>query len=96
MQARPILIRATEGGDYDELIDPRLEGNFDAQEMLCMVACAAASIRHSARRRPKMSQVNFFLTFAKMTFSNSKFKMYSVLAIDIYTLYLVDCTCFRR
>ncbi|XP_015166250.1 proline-rich receptor-like protein kinase PERK4 [Solanum tuberosum] len=55
--ARPILIRATEGGNYDELIDPRLEGNFDAQEMLCMVACAAASIRHSARRRPKMSQI---------------------------------------
>ncbi|KAK4378356.1 hypothetical protein RND71_000218 [Anisodus tanguticus] len=55
--ARPILIRATEGGDYDELIDPRLEGNFDAQQMLCMVACAAATIRHSAKRRPKMSQV---------------------------------------
>ncbi|XP_006365092.1 putative proline-rich receptor-like protein kinase PERK6 [Solanum tuberosum] len=55
--ARPILIRATEGGNYDELIDPRLEGNFDAQQMLCMVACAAATIRHSAKRRPKMSQV---------------------------------------
>ncbi|MCD9643596.1 hypothetical protein HAX54_031199 [Datura stramonium] len=55
--ARPILIRATEGGDYDELIDPRLEGKFDAQQMLCMVACAAATIRHSAKRRPKMSQV---------------------------------------
>lgn len=59
IQARPILIRATEGGNYDELIDPRLEGNFDAQQMLCMVACAAATIRHSAKRRPKMSQVSF-------------------------------------
>ncbi|CAN4119705.1 unnamed protein product [Withania somnifera] len=56
-RARPILIRATEGGKYDELIDQRLEGNFNAQEMLCMVACAAASIRHAARRRPKMSQI---------------------------------------
>ncbi|KAJ8530164.1 hypothetical protein K7X08_036999 [Anisodus acutangulus] len=54
--ARPILIRATEGGDYDELIYPRLEGNFDAQQMLCMVACAAVTIRHSAKRRPKMTQ----------------------------------------
>lgn len=63
IQARPILIRATEGGDYDELIDPRLEGKFDAQQMLCMVACAAASIRHSAKRRPRMSQVSFLLLF---------------------------------
>ncbi|KAM3291701.1 putative proline-rich receptor-like protein kinase PERK6 [Capsicum chacoense] len=55
--ARPILLRATEGGDYDELIDPSLEGKFDAQQMLCMVACAAATIRHSAKKRPKMSQI---------------------------------------
>nr|XP_016439343.1 PREDICTED: putative proline-rich receptor-like protein kinase PERK6 [Nicotiana tabacum] len=55
--ARPILSRATEGGNYDELIDLRLEGKFDAQQMLCMVTCAAASIRHSARRRPKISQI---------------------------------------
>lgn len=47
-----------EGGNYDELIDPRLEGKFDRQQMLCMVTCAAASIRHSSKRRPKMSQVS--------------------------------------
>ena len=55
--ARPILMRAVEGGDYDELVDPRLEDNYDADEMLRMVACAASCIRHSARRRPKMSQI---------------------------------------
>ncbi|XP_060176120.1 putative proline-rich receptor-like protein kinase PERK6 [Lycium barbarum] len=55
--ARPILDRATEGGNYDELIDPRLEEKFDGQQMLCMVICAAASIKHSAKRRPKMSQI---------------------------------------
>ncbi|XP_015165127.1 putative proline-rich receptor-like protein kinase PERK6 [Solanum tuberosum] len=55
--ARPILNRAIEGGNYDELIDPRLEGKFDRQQMLCMVICAAASIRHSSKRRPKMSQI---------------------------------------
>lgn len=59
-QARPILMRATEGGSYDELVDPRLENNYDPEEMLRMVACAAACIRHSARRRPKMSQVQVF------------------------------------
>lgn len=55
--ARPILMRAVDGGDYNELVDPRLLGNYDADEMLRMVACAAACIRHSARRRPKMSQI---------------------------------------
>ncbi|PIN06752.1 Serine/threonine protein kinase [Handroanthus impetiginosus] len=55
--ARPILIRFTEGGSYEELVDPRLENNYDPQEMLRMVASAAACIRHSARRRPKMSQI---------------------------------------
>ncbi|KAL0422744.1 UNVERIFIED_CONTAM: putative proline-rich receptor-like protein kinase PERK6 [Sesamum latifolium] len=55
--ARPILIRVTDGGSYDALVDPRLGDNYDPQEMLRMVHCAAASIRHSARRRPKMSQI---------------------------------------
>ncbi|KAK1358693.1 hypothetical protein POM88_043167 [Heracleum sosnowskyi] len=55
--ARPILMRAVDGGDYNELVDPRLLDNYDADEMLRMVACAAACIRHSARRRPKMSQI---------------------------------------
>lgn len=57
VQARPILMRAVEGGDYNELVDPHLQDNYDPDEMLRMVACAAACIRHSARRRPKMSQV---------------------------------------
>ncbi|CAA2997075.1 proline-rich receptor kinase PERK6 [Olea europaea subsp. europaea] len=55
--ARPILMRVTEGGSYEELVDPRLENNYDPQEMLRMVHCAGACIRHSARRRPKMSQI---------------------------------------
>ncbi|CAH9056267.1 unnamed protein product [Cuscuta europaea] len=55
--ARPILMRAAEGGSYEDLVDPRLENNYDPQEMCRMVACAGASIRHSARRRPKMSQI---------------------------------------
>ncbi|PKI71041.1 hypothetical protein CRG98_008622 [Punica granatum] len=39
------------------LADPRLEKNYDSSEMARMIACAAASIRHSARHRPKMSQI---------------------------------------
>ncbi|GAB2247929.1 hypothetical protein Droror1_Dr00007811 [Drosera rotundifolia] len=42
---------------YMELADTRLEQNYSSEEMAHMVACAAVSIRHSARRRPKMSQI---------------------------------------
>ncbi|XP_057482202.1 proline-rich receptor-like protein kinase PERK7 [Actinidia eriantha] len=55
--ARPLLERAIEDGNYEELVDPRLENNFLPHELARMIACAAASIRHSARRRPKMSQI---------------------------------------
>ncbi|PSS26052.1 Proline-rich receptor-like protein kinase [Actinidia chinensis var. chinensis] len=55
--ARPILMRATEGGSYEELVDPRLENDYDPQQMQCMVVCAAGCIRHSARSRPKMRQI---------------------------------------
>lgn len=56
-QARPILLRALDDGNYEELLDPGLEKNYNPQEVVRLIACAAASIRHSARRRPKMSQV---------------------------------------
>lgn len=55
--ARPLLMRALEEDNVDSLIDPRLQNEFDPNEMTRMVACAAACTRHSAKRRPKMSQV---------------------------------------
>ncbi|XP_009112492.2 proline-rich receptor-like protein kinase PERK4 [Brassica rapa] len=55
--ARPIMVRALEEGNFNELADVRLEGNYNPQEMARMVTCAAASIRHSGRKRPKMSQI---------------------------------------
>ncbi|XWS33749.1 hypothetical protein CRYUN_Cryun22dG0110200 [Craigia yunnanensis] len=55
--ARPLLARALEDGNHDHLVDARLELNYNLHEMQRMVACAAASIRHSARKRPKMSQI---------------------------------------
>ncbi|XP_010943774.2 proline-rich receptor-like protein kinase PERK15 [Elaeis guineensis] len=55
--ARPILSRALADGDYDQLADPRLDGNYDPMEMARMIASAAASVRHSAKKRPKMSQI---------------------------------------
>ncbi|KAL1061801.1 hypothetical protein V6Z11_D13G037400 [Gossypium hirsutum] len=55
--ARPLCERAMENGNFGELVDRRLENNFVHHEMVSMVACASASIRHSARRRPKMRQI---------------------------------------
>lgn len=55
--ARPLCAKAMETGVFEGLVDPRLEDNYDKQEMARMVACAGASVRHSARRRPRMSQI---------------------------------------
>ncbi|XP_010432413.1 PREDICTED: proline-rich receptor-like protein kinase PERK5 [Camelina sativa] len=55
--ARPLSLKAAQDGDYSQLADSRLELNYDQQEMARMASCAAAAIRHSARRRPKMSQI---------------------------------------
>jgi hypothetical protein len=43
--------------NYDDLIDPRLETDYDAHDMARLVACAAAAVRQTARCRPRMSQV---------------------------------------
>lgn len=65
------MIQALNDSNFDGLVDPRLEGNFDISEMTRVVACAAASVRHSAKRRPKMSQVllswNLFVTLNLIT-----------------------------
>lgn len=55
--ARPLLTRALEDGNFDILVDRRLGRDFNQNEMSRLVACAAACVRHSARRRPRMSQV---------------------------------------
>ncbi|KAF5746600.1 hypothetical protein HS088_TW06G00771 [Tripterygium wilfordii] len=55
--ARPILIRALETGNPSELVDPRLEKHYVEREMLTMIETAAACVRHSAPKRPRMVQV---------------------------------------
>uniref|UniRef100_A0ACD5X0A5 Uncharacterized protein n=1 Tax=Avena sativa TaxID=4498 RepID=A0ACD5X0A5_AVESA len=56
--ARPLLASAlSEGGKFDEVVDPRLQNKYDLQEMERMAASAAAAVRHSAKRRPKMKQI---------------------------------------
>ncbi|AQK84038.1 Putative prolin-rich extensin-like receptor protein kinase family protein [Zea mays] len=55
--SRPLLNRAIETQEFDELVDVRLEGNFDDVEMFRVIEATAACIRHSAARRPKMGQI---------------------------------------
>ncbi|CAD6210312.1 unnamed protein product [Miscanthus lutarioriparius] len=56
--ARPLLARAlSEEGNFDELLDPRLENRINRLELERMCASAAAAVRHSAKRRPKMKQI---------------------------------------
>jgi hypothetical protein len=47
-------------GNFDELLDPRLENRINRQELERMCASAAAAVRHSAKRRPKMKQAGGF------------------------------------
>lgn len=61
LQARPLLMQALDNGNFEALVDPRLNTNYNASEMGSMVACAAACVRHSAWLRPRMSQVKLFL-----------------------------------
>ncbi|XP_039122912.1 proline-rich receptor-like protein kinase PERK13 [Dioscorea cayenensis subsp. rotundata] len=55
--ARPLLVNALETGEYEDLVDPRLENNFAKNEMSRMIEVAAACVRHSAPKRPRMVQV---------------------------------------
>ncbi|KAK3159662.1 hypothetical protein QOZ80_1BG0049520 [Eleusine coracana subsp. coracana] len=55
--ARPLMTKAFEDGNHDDLVDPRLGNEYNNNEMERMIACAAACVRYSARRRPRMSQV---------------------------------------
>ncbi|KAK4261316.1 hypothetical protein QN277_004330 [Acacia crassicarpa] len=55
--ARPHLIHAVETGDFSKLIDTRLENRYVESEVLRMIEAAAACVRHSAPKRPRMLQV---------------------------------------
>ncbi|CAK9199141.1 unnamed protein product [Sphagnum troendelagicum] len=56
--ARPQMGRVLEEpGTMDDIVDPQLQGYYDRQEMFRMIETAAACVRHSALKRPRMSQV---------------------------------------
>ncbi|CAH9119615.1 unnamed protein product [Cuscuta europaea] len=55
--ARPLLSHALENKEFQQLTDPGLEKNYVDSEMFRMVEAAAACIRHSSAKRPRMGQV---------------------------------------
>ncbi|KAL6011001.1 Proline-rich receptor-like protein kinase perk8 [Asimina triloba] len=55
--ARPLLGHALDNREYDELIDPKLGKNYVEREMFRVIEAAAACVRHSAAKRPRMGQV---------------------------------------
>ncbi|KAH7516622.1 hypothetical protein FEM48_Zijuj10G0154500 [Ziziphus jujuba var. spinosa] len=55
--ARPLLSHALESEEFEGLVDPRLEKNFVDSEMLQLIGIAAACVRHSSAKRPRMGQV---------------------------------------
>lgn len=50
-----------ENKNYDDLVDPRLQSDYDIEEVATMVACAAACLRDSVLSRPRMSQVCMYV-----------------------------------
>ncbi|CAL5399505.1 unnamed protein product [Camellia sinensis] len=55
--ARPLLNHAIDTEEFEGLADPSLEKNYVDSEMFRMIEAAAACVRHSATKRPRMGQV---------------------------------------
>ncbi|KAI5074517.1 hypothetical protein GOP47_0010941 [Adiantum capillus-veneris] len=55
--ARPVLAQVTGEEDLLAIADPTMEGNFDPRELMRMLEAAAACVRHSSNKRPRMGQV---------------------------------------
>ncbi|XP_013592385.1 PREDICTED: proline-rich receptor-like protein kinase PERK13 [Brassica oleracea var. oleracea] len=55
--ARPLLHKAIETGDFSDLVDRRLQNHYAENEVFRMIETAAACIRHSGPKRPRMAQV---------------------------------------
>ncbi|XP_042478290.1 proline-rich receptor-like protein kinase PERK8 isoform X2 [Macadamia integrifolia] len=55
--ARPLLNQVLDSENFEGLVDPRLENNYVRYEMFRMIEAAAACVRTSAPKRPRMGQV---------------------------------------
>ncbi|ONI31247.1 hypothetical protein PRUPE_1G301200 [Prunus persica] len=55
--ARPLLSYALDNEEFEGVVDPRLGKNYVESEMFRMIEIAAACVRHSSAKRPRMGQV---------------------------------------
>lgn len=55
--ARPHLAQVESEEDLEMLVDSSLDGAYDSKEAMRIAEAAAACVRHSSHRRPKMGQV---------------------------------------
>ncbi|PQQ13161.1 hypothetical protein Pyn_19921 [Prunus yedoensis var. nudiflora] len=55
--ARPLLSYALDNEEFEDVVDPRLGKNYVESEMFRMIEIAAACVRHSSAKRPRMGQV---------------------------------------
>ncbi|KAL3751424.1 hypothetical protein ACJRO7_012277 [Eucalyptus globulus] len=55
--ARPLLSHTLDNEEFEGLADPKLERNYVEAEMFRMMEAAAACVRHSAAKRPRMGQI---------------------------------------
>jgi hypothetical protein len=51
------LSYALDNEEYEGLVDPRLEKNYVESEVFRLIEVAAACVRHSSAKRPRMGQV---------------------------------------
>lgn len=66
VQARPLLLRMNKEDNLELIADPFLNGVYDRKEMMRVVEVAAACVRHSATKRPRMGQVTvIYQSFSK-------------------------------
>lgn len=61
-----MLTQALDNEDFEPLVDSKLQKQYVESEMFRMIEAAAACVRHSATKRPRMSQV--FLSFTCRNF----------------------------
>nr|GMD25498.1 proline-rich receptor-like protein kinase PERK9 [Ipomoea batatas] len=86
--ARPLLSQALETEEFQHLTDPRLEKNYVDNEMFRMIEAAAACVRHSSTKRPRMGQVTIISYHQNIS-------LQPLLAVCVGSLYLRYCCKFQ-
>lgn len=83
-----MLSHALETEEFQQLTDPRLEKNYVDSEMFRMIEAAAACVRHSSAKRPRMGQVTVISYHQNIS-------LQPFFAVYVRSLYLWYCFKFQ-